>query len=78
MANFDLTDKQADAMLMYETTRLTGLERDRLEDEYRELIKTIAYLTEVLANERLLMGIIKTELSEIVKFGDERKSPDYC
>ena len=46
---------------------MTGLERDRLEDEYRELIKTIAYLTEVLANERLLMGIIKTELSEIVK-----------
>ncbi|MGI6331122.1 MAG: DNA gyrase subunit A [Zhaonellaceae bacterium] len=75
MANFDLTDKQADAILDMRLHRLTGLERDRLEDEYRELIKTIAYLTEVLANERLLMGIIKTELSEIVKkFGDERKT----
>jgi DNA gyrase subunit A len=75
MAKFDLTDKQADAILDMRLHRLTGLERDRLEDEYRELIKKIAYLTEVLANERLLMGIIKTELSEIVKkFGDERKT----
>jgi DNA gyrase subunit A len=43
MANFDLTDKQADAILDMRLHRLTGLERDRLEDEYRELIKTIAY-----------------------------------
>jgi DNA gyrase subunit A len=75
MENFTLSDKQADAILDMRLHRLTGLERDKLEDEYRELIKTIAYLTEVLANERLLMGIIKTELQQIRdKYGDSRRT----
>jgi len=75
MAKFELSDKQADAILDMRLHRLTGLERDKLEDEYRELIKTIAYLSEVLANERMLMGIIKTELEEVgKKYGDERRT----
>lgn len=75
MEKFDLTEKQADAILDMRLHRLTGLERQKLEEEYQELIKTIAYLSEVLANEKMLMGIIKDELLQIKeKYGDARRT----
>ncbi|WP_227763639.1 DNA gyrase subunit A [Zhaonella formicivorans] len=75
MQKFTLSEKQADAILDMRLHRLTGLEREKLEEEYRELIKTIAYLSEVLANERMLMGIIKDELLKIKeKFADARRT----
>ncbi|MBR4235112.1 MAG: DNA gyrase subunit A [Clostridia bacterium] len=70
-----LDDKQAQAILDMRLQRLTGLERDRLQAEYAELEKQIAYFKEVLANEVLLMGIIKDEISEIrAKYADPRRT----
>ena len=75
MLRFEFTDKQAQAILDMRLARLTGLERERLQEEYQELEKTIARLTAILADEHLLMDVIKTEISEIRdKFGDERRS----
>lgn len=75
MAKFDFTQIQADAILDMRLHQLTGLERAKLEEEYKELIKTIERLKAILASERLLMGIIKDELSEIkTKYADERKT----
>ncbi len=75
IAKFNFTQIQADAILDMRLHQLTGLEREKLEEEYRELIKTIARLQAILANERLLMGIIKTELLEIKrKYADERRT----
>lgn len=72
---FGFTEIQAKAILEMRLQRLTGLERDKLQEEYNELVKTIAYLREVLANENLRMDIIKTELLEIKeRFGDERRT----
>ena len=73
MARFGLSDIQAQAILDMQLKRLSGLQREKLEEEYAELMKLIAYLKEVLASERLVFDIIKTELLEIKdKFGDER------
>ena len=56
--------------------QLTGMERQKLQDEYDELMKLIAHLKNVLADINLRMGIIKDELQDIKKrFGDERRSP---
>ena len=75
MLRFEFTDRQAQAILDMRLARLTGLERERLQEEYDELEKTIARLTAILGDERLLMDVIKTEISEIRdKFGDERRS----
>lgn len=75
MERFGLSEKQAQAILDMRLQRLTGLERDKIEEEYAELIKTINYLREVLANERLVLQIIKDELNEIKqKYGDERRT----
>ena len=75
MLRFEFTDRQAQAILDMRLARLTGLERERLMEEYQELEKTIARLQEILADERELMSVIKTEISEIRdKFGDERRS----
>ncbi|MHB1421322.1 MAG: DNA gyrase subunit A [Bacillota bacterium] len=75
MQRFELSEKQAQAILEMRLSRLTALEREKLEAEYRELIKTIAYLTEVLGNERMVMNIIKEEIQAIKdKFGDPRRS----
>ena len=75
MERFGLTDIQARAILDMTLRRLTGLERDKIKDEYAELMKTIEYLKDVLANEDLRMQIIKDELHEVKeKFGDERRS----
>jgi len=75
MERFGLTDVQARAILDMTLRRLTGLERDKIKEEYAELMKAIAHLKEVLANEGLRMQIIKTELLEVKeKYGDERRS----
>ncbi len=75
MTNFNLTDIQAKAILDLRLQRLTGLERDKIKDEYAELMKLITYLQSVLDDESLRMNIIKTELLEIKeKYGDEPRS----
>ncbi|MGN5953863.1 DNA gyrase subunit A [Sphingobacterium lactis] len=75
MERFGLSDIQARAILDMTLRRLTGLERDKIKDEYAELMKTIEYLKEVLADEALRFKIIKEELEEVKeKFGDERRS----
>lgn len=75
MKAFDLTEKQAQAILAMTIQRLTGLEREKIETEYEELLKTIAKLKGILADEKKVYAIIKTELREIKdKFGDERRT----
>jgi len=72
---FSFSDLQAKAILDMRLQRLTGLERDKLKEEYAELMKIIAYYLSVLADETLQFEIIKTELTEIRdKYGDERKT----
>ena len=73
MERFDLSDIQAQAILDMQLKRLSGLQREKLEEEYAELMKLIAYYKEILASETLVFDIIKTELLEIrEKFGDDR------
>lgn len=75
METFNLTDKQAQAILDMRLQRLTGLEREKIEQEYQELMKLIAEYKEILSNEKLLMNIIKEELLEIKeKYADERRT----
>jgi len=75
MEKFGLSDIQARAILDMTLRRLTGLERDKIKEEYAELMKTIDYLKSILADEGLRMKIIKDELEEVKqKFGDERKT----
>ena len=72
---FGLSDKQAQSILDMRLKRLTGLERDKLEEEYNNLIKEINRLSEILANETLLNNIIREEILEIKeKYGDRRKT----
>jgi DNA gyrase subunit A len=75
IAQFGLSDLQARAILDMTLRRLTGLERDKIKDEYESLMKLIDYLKSILADEGLRMQIIKDELIEIRdKYGDERKT----
>lgn len=75
MENFKLTEIQAGAILDMRLQKLTGLEREKIDSEYEELIMTINRLREILANERLLMNIIKDELLEIKeKYSDKRRT----
>ena len=75
MSRFGLSERQAQAILDMRLQRLTGLERDKIEAEYAELQKMIAYYREVLANEGMVLGIIKDELTEIKrKYADERRT----
>lgn len=75
MESFNLSDIQARAILDMTLRRLTGLERDKIKEEYAELMNTIEYLKSVLADEGLRMQIITDELTEIRdKFGDERRT----
>lgn len=75
MTQFGLSEIQARAILDMTLRRLTGLERDKIKEEYAELMKTIEYLKSVLADPALQMQIIKDELLEIKeKYGDERKT----
>ena len=69
---FGLTDIQAQAILDMRLQRLTGLERDKIEAEYEELIKKINRLKEILANERLLLNVIKEEM-KIMQMKEELK-----
>ncbi len=75
MENFALSEKQAQAILDMRLRRLTGLERDKLDEEYEELIKLINKYREILASERLILNVIKEELIEIKdKYGDLRRT----
>jgi DNA gyrase subunit A len=75
MKQFKLTELQADAILEMRLQRLTQLEREKLDQEYKELIKAIAYYEDVLADERKLFGIVKSELVEVKqRFGDARRT----
>lgn len=72
---FKLSEIQAKAILEMRLQRLTGLEREKIENEYKELKALIAHLNEVLANESMRMDIIKNELLEIKdRYGDERRT----
>lgn len=72
---FGLTDVQAQAILDMRLQRLTGLEREKIEDEYSELMKKIEYLRSILADEQLLLGVIKEEIIAIrQKYADERRT----
>ncbi len=75
MRKFGLSEKQAQAILDMQLKRLQGLERDKIEAEYAELKKKIAYYKSLLADEHLLMGVVKDELTEIKnKWGDARRT----
>ncbi|MBR3874546.1 MAG: DNA gyrase subunit A [Clostridia bacterium] len=75
MERFGFSDKQAQAILDMRLARLTGLERDKLQAEYDELEKNIAYFRSLLADEGLLMGVIKDEMGAIRdKFADPRRT----
>jgi len=75
MERFGLTDVQAQAILDMRLKTLSGLQREKIEEEYAELLKLIAHLKEILGSQRLVLEIIKEELLEIQeKFGDERKT----
>ena len=75
MARFSLSDVQAQAILDMQLKRLQGLDREKLQNEYDELEKKIAYFVELLSNETMLKGVLKDELIEIRdKYGDERKT----
>ena len=70
---FSLTEKQAQAILEMRLQRLTGLERDKIQRDYKNIIKDIARFKEILASEKLVLNIIKDELSDIQDtFGDQR------
>ncbi len=73
--HYSLTPIQAQAILDMRLQRLTGLEREKIVEEYKNLLKDIARFKEILANERLVLNIIKDELTEIQsEYGDERKT----
>ena len=73
MERFGLSDIQAQAILDMRLKTLSGLQREKIEEEYNELMKLIAYLKEVLSSETLVYKIIKDELIEVKeKYGDER------
>lgn len=75
MNEFKLTDIQAQAILDMRLARLQGLEKEKLDDEYNELLSKIKYYNEVLNDESMVLGIIKEELLVIKeKFGDERRT----
>ena len=75
MERFGLTEKQAQAILEMRLQRLTGLEREKLEEEYKTLMEKIAYYKAVLASEKMVLDIIKEELQEMRrKYNDPRRT----
>ncbi|NEW62479.1 DNA gyrase subunit A [Granulicatella sp. zg-ZJ] len=75
MEKFGLSDKQSQAILDMRMVRLTGLEREKIDAEYKELIALIADLTDILARRERILDIIKTELKDIQeRFGDQRRT----
>ncbi len=72
---FELTETQAQAILEMRLQRLTGLERDKIVEEYQQIIQAIARYREILASERLVLNIIKEELTALKEqYGDERRT----
>ena len=72
---FGLSDAQSQAIVDMRLRALTGLERNRLENEYKELEERIAYLQSILGDEKVLLGVIRDELLTIkAKYGDDRKT----
>jgi len=75
MMRFELTDVQAQAILDMRLQRLTGLERDKIKQEHADVLKDIARFKEILSSERIILNLIKDELTEIQDaFGDERRT----
>ena len=75
MKNFGLSEKQAVAILEMQLQRLTALEREKIDEEYLELIKKIALYKAILESEKKVLEIIKTEIGELKeKFGDQRRT----
>lgn len=75
MSDYTLTEKQAQAILDLRLQRLTGLEREKIETEYLEILDYISQLNEILADEHKILNIVKEELSAVkAKFGDERRT----
>lgn len=75
IARFGFSDAQAQAIVDMRLRQLTGLERDKITSEHEELVKLITRLKAILADEKLLLGVIKTEIQEIAdKYGDDRRS----
>lgn len=75
MSNFNLSEIQSKAILEMRLQRLTGLEIDKIREEYNAVLKEIMYYESVLASEDLRMGIIKTEIGEVKeKYGDARRT----
>lgn len=75
MERFGLSDAQSQAIVDMRLRALTGLEREKLENEYKELMEKIAYLKSILGDENLLLGVIKEEMQLISdKYGDERRT----
>ncbi len=75
MERFELSDAQAQAIVDMRLRALTGLEREKLQEEYAELMKKIAEYKAILADEKLLLGVIKNEILVIAdKYGDDRKT----
>jgi len=75
MERFGLSDAQAQAIADMRLRQLTGLEREKIENEHQELMKKIAELKAILADRKLLLGVIRTEIMEISdRFGDDRRS----
>ena len=75
MERFGLSDAQAQAIVDMRLRALTGLEREKLENEHKELLAKIAELKAILGDEKLLLGVIKTEMTAIAeKYGDDRRS----
>ncbi len=75
VSRLELTEIQAQAILEMRLQRLTGLERDKIQEEYRETIQAIARYREILASERLVLNIIKEELADLrERYGDERRT----
>ena len=75
MDTFGLSEIQAQSILEMQLRRLQGLEREKIEEEYQELLKKIAYYKQLLADEKMLMGVIKDELLEIKKkYNDKRRT----
>jgi DNA gyrase subunit A len=75
MEKFQLSEKQAQAILDMRLQRLTGLEREKIEKEYRDVLETIEWLESVLADEKKVMGLIRDELLDVKKrFADERRT----
>ena len=75
MTSFKLSEKQAQAILDLRLQRLTGLEREKIEEEYQEVLKAIKAYKEILADEKKILGIVKKELTEVKnKYGDARRT----